>query len=94
MILLGFLIGDSSAQDKVYVFYPSVARPQAVQDKIQSSAPGVEVTVFGRYNDFTAKMEVEPAQMIITKPSLISQFSGYDVKLQTSLRESDHKCRR
>lgn len=77
-----FLVSNSSAQDKVYVFYPSVARPQAVQDKLQSGAQGVVVTVFGRYNDFTAKMEIEPAQMIITKPALISQFSGYDIKMK------------
>ncbi len=82
LILMVYLIGNSSAQDKVYVFYPSVARPQAIQDKIQSSAQGVEVTVYGRYNDFTAKMEMEPAQMIITKPALINKYDDYEVKIK------------
>jgi hypothetical protein len=81
-ILLGLLISNTSSQDKVYVFYPSIARPQAVQDKIQNSVKGAVVTVFGRYNDFTAKMEIEPAQIIITKPALIEQFSGYDLKVK------------
>jgi hypothetical protein len=59
-----------------------VARPQAVQDKIQKCVQGVDVIVFGRYNDFKAKMEIEPAQIIITKPALIEQFSGYDLKVR------------
>lgn len=82
LVLLVLRVSISFSQDKVYVFYPSVARPQAVQDKIQHSAHDVEVTVFGRYNDFTAKMELEPAQMIITKPALIKQFNNYEVKLK------------
>lgn len=81
LVLLVFLVSNSFSQDKVYVFYPSVARPQSVQDKIQNGVQGIVVTVFGRYNDFTAKMELEPAQMIITKPALIQQFSGYEVKM-------------
>jgi len=80
LILFVYLVSSSSALDKVYVFYPSVARPQAIQEKLQRSVLGAEVTVFGRYIDFTAKMEFEPAQMIITKPALIQQLSGYEVK--------------
>jgi hypothetical protein len=82
LIFLVYLAGSATALDKVYVFYPSVARPQAVQEKLQNSLQGVEVTVFGRYNDFTTKMEIEPAQMIITKPALIQQLSGYEIKLK------------
>jgi hypothetical protein len=81
-ILLVLWVSNSCSQDKLYVFYPTVARPQAVQDKIQKSVPGVEVTVFGRYADFTAKMEIEPAQMMITKPALVEQFSGYELKVK------------
>ncbi len=81
MTFLIFCVCNSFSQDKVYVFYPSVARPQTVQDKIQKSVQGVAVTVFGRYNDFTTKMETEPAQIVITKPSLIAQFSGYEIKM-------------
>jgi hypothetical protein len=81
-ILLVLFISNSLSQDNIYVFYPSVARPQAVQDKIQKCVQGVGVTVFGRYNDFKAKMEIEPAQIIITKPALIEQFNGYDLKVR------------
>jgi hypothetical protein len=84
LILLVFSISNSFSQDKVYVFYPTVARPQAVQDKIQKCVQGVEVTVFGRYNDFTTKMEIEPAQMVITKPALVEQFAGYEIKVKGS----------
>lgn len=82
LILLMLSASKSFSQDKVYVFYPSVARPQAVQEKITKSVQGVDVTVFGRYNDFIAKMEIEPAQMVITKPALIEQFGGYDIKIK------------
>lgn len=81
MTLLMLWVSNPLSQANVYVFYPSVARPQSVQDKIQKCVQGAEVIVFGRYNDFAAKMETEPAPIIITKPLLIEMFSGYEIKV-------------
>jgi hypothetical protein len=67
--------------DKLYVFFPTTARPQVVQEKLQQAYPGVEVTVFGRLNDFTAKIEIEPPEAILTKTPLIKQFDKYVIKV-------------
>lgn len=69
------------AQEKCYVFFPTTARPQAIQEKIQASLEGVTVTVFGRLNDLNAKIEIEPPDAIISKPALIEQFTDYSVTL-------------
>ena len=48
------------AEEKLYVFYPTTARPQTVQETLQEFFSGISVTVFGRYNDFSEKMATDP----------------------------------
>jgi hypothetical protein len=69
------------AQKNLYIFYPSIARPQTIQDKVEKVFQGTTVTVFGRYNDFSAKIELEPPDMVITKPMLIKQLNSYTTVL-------------
>jgi len=77
IFLLLLTLSTAFAQKNLYIFYPSIVRPQTIQDKVQKVFQGTTVTVFGRYNDFSAKIESEPPDMIITKPTLIKQLSSY-----------------
>lgn len=80
-LLALLLTAKVMSQEKLYVFYPTTARPQAMQDKMTSTFDGVAVTVFGRYNDFTAKIGMEPPDAVVTKPALIEQLGGYTISL-------------
>jgi hypothetical protein len=77
LFLLLLTISTISAQKNLYIFYPSIARPQTIQDKVEKIFQGTTVTVFGRYNDFSAKIELEPPDMVITKTLLIKQLDSY-----------------
>jgi len=85
-VLVLLLSTIPAAQEKLYVFYPTTTRPQVIQDRMSSSFDGVTVTVFGRYNDFTAKVGMDPPDAIITKPALISQIGGYTIVLNAQRR--------
>jgi hypothetical protein len=74
---VGYLIAD----EKMYVFYPTKARPQVVQDKLQKTYKNVMVTVFGRYIDFIKKIEIDPPTTILTKPKIIDQIGNYGISL-------------
>lgn len=77
ILLLLFTLTTVFAQKNLYIFYPSIVRPQTIQDKVEKVFQGTTVTVFGRYNDFSAKIEIEPPDIIITKPILIKQLGTY-----------------
>lgn len=79
--LVTLLCGMGIAEEKLYVFYPTMARPQAVQEKMQNSLGGVTVTVFGRFNDFNKKIEMEPPDAVITKTAVIKELLGFTVAL-------------
>lgn len=82
--LLAFLCSMalySFAEEKLYVFYPTTARPQTVQETLKESFSGVEVTVFGRYNDFNEKVATDPPDAVIAKPALIEQLGGFSIVL-------------
>lgn len=88
MVLTGtlwvLLFGMGTAKEKLYVFYPTTSRPQVVQDNLQSSLKGATVTVFGRFNDFSKKVEMEPPDVVITKTAVIEELSGFKVALNGS----------
>ena len=69
------------AEEKLYVFYPTTARPQTVQETLQEFFSGISVTVFGRYNDFSEKMATDPPDAVITKPVFIEQHGDYSITL-------------
>lgn len=68
--------------ERIYVFLPATIRPLAMQQKLAAVCPGVELTVFGRYEDFKAKVDADPPDAILTKPLLVSQFTGYSILLR------------
>jgi hypothetical protein len=76
-----FMVTDVMSQEKLYVFFPATIRPQAIQEKMTVAMKDVKVTVFGRYNDFTSKIMIEPPDAIITKPALIEQLGNYVISL-------------
>ncbi|MBN1576564.1 MAG: hypothetical protein JW913_08430 [Chitinispirillaceae bacterium] len=80
---MGFIFAASStfAQEKLYVFYPTTARPQTVQEKMQEHFNGVSVTVFGRCIDMSEKVAAEPPDAVLSKPALIEQMGNYTIVL-------------
>lgn len=75
---------DCAASESLYIFFPTTARPQMLQQLFNQSAPGVEVTVFGRYRDFFAFVQKEPPDAILTKGPVIDALASYTIKLTGS----------
>lgn len=71
-----------AADEKLYVFYPLTIRPQQVQELLQKNLTGVSVTVFGRVNDFKARIGLDPPDAILTKPALVEQLNGFIVSIK------------
>jgi hypothetical protein len=82
-LLLAFL-GDAVAGAKVFVFYPSLARPLAIQDALSKKCPGLDITVFGRLTDLQALVEREHPQAILAQNAVLKQFPEYRPRLQGS----------
>jgi hypothetical protein len=78
-VLLGS--GIIFAADKLYVFYPTTVRPQVVQQNLSKACPAAEVIVFGRYNDFIAKIALDSPAVVITKTIVLEQMTDYGIKL-------------
>ncbi len=58
---------------KLYVFYPTVVRPHILQKKLSEACPDFEITVFGRFADFKAKVELDKPHALLTKPDVLKQ---------------------
>jgi hypothetical protein len=86
--LLAFLIlvflGDALAGPKVFVFYPSLARPLAIQEALSKRCPGLKITVFGRLADLQALVEREHPEAILAQNAVLKQFPEYRPRLQGS----------
>lgn len=80
-IIICAIASTTCAEGKIYVFYPTTARPQAVQERLQNALGDLTVTVFGRQGDFQEKMNSDPPDAIITKPALIDGYFDYSVAL-------------
>lgn len=82
--LLPFLLALAGAAGsaKIYVFYPSMARPNVVQAALSGKAGGNEVTVFGRLADFTAMMTAAPPDVILVPKVLADQYKNFKVFLK------------
>jgi hypothetical protein len=86
-LILAFL-GSAAAGAKVFVFYPSLARPLAIQEALAKRCPQLEITVFGRLADLEAKVEDDPPQAILAQSAVLRQFPGYPPHLQGSRKGS------
>lgn len=87
LLVLAFL-GSAVAGAKVFVFYPSLARPFAIQSALAKRCPKLEITVFGRLADLQAMVESNPPQAILAQTPVLKQFPGYPPRLQGSFKGS------
>ncbi|MBD3418759.1 MAG: hypothetical protein GF398_01450 [Chitinivibrionales bacterium] len=77
VISLVLLLQGAFAGDKLFVFYPTPARPQTIQKELARSCPDFEVTVFGRYKDFVLRIKRESPAAIIAHPLIVDSCRGY-----------------
>lgn len=80
--LAAAILAAPALADKIYVFYPSMAKPNVVQAALQAKLSGHEVTVFGRLADFSSMVGQTPPEMILAPKALAEQFAGYKVFLK------------
>lgn len=67
---------------KVYVFYPTLIRPLALQEALAEKCPGLSITVFGRLTDFQAKVAADPPDALLAQAAVLAQFASYRPRLQ------------
>jgi hypothetical protein len=80
--LAALALAGSAWSEKIYVFYPSMARPNAVQSALQAKCGGSEITVFGRLADFTAMVSQTPPDVILAPKALADQFPAFKAFLK------------
>lgn len=81
-LLSVFLISNVFAVEKIYVFFPSNINSQSMQNTMTDLIKGVNITVFGRYNEFISRIKSEPPDAVITKTMLIKEQLGeYEILL-------------
>ena len=80
--LAAAILAAPAFADKIYVFYPSMAKPNVVQAALQAKLAGHEVTVFGRLADFTAMVGQTPPEVILAPKVLADQFAGFKTFLK------------
>jgi hypothetical protein len=78
--------GGSLAGAKVYVFFPSLLRPNAIQSAIADKCSGLDVTVFGRLADFQGQMTQSPPDAVVAPRSVLEQYASYKSVLKGSLK--------
>lgn len=73
---------------RIYVFFPSMTKPNAVQVALQAKCSGNDVTVFGRLADFAAMVAEVPPDAIVAPKPLVDRFSGFKIFLRGTHRGS------
>jgi hypothetical protein len=89
-LALAILLGSAGSQAgaKVYVFFPSLLRPNAIQSALSEKCSGLDITVFGRLADFQGQMTSAPPDGVIAPHAVLEQFAGYKSVLKGSLKGS------
>lgn len=68
------------AAESMYIYYPSVLKPNVVQQKIKDLDNTVDVTVFGKYRDFQTMVALNKPDVVLTKSEILPKLSGYQSK--------------
>ena len=89
--LAAAFLAASAWADKIYVFYPSMAKPNAVQAALQAKLAGNDVTVFGRLADFTAMVGQNPPDVIVAPKILADQFVAFKPFLKGTRKGATHE---
>ncbi len=71
-----------SANEKLYVFYPTIFRPGEVQEEMQAVFGEVAVTVFGRFKDFKQRLKSDAPDALLAKTDFIQALGEYKVALK------------
>lgn len=82
LIFVAIFFSRTGYSETLYVFYPTAARSQIVQKELSKACPGIEITVFGRYKDFRAKVGMNSPDAILTKDPVVRQIRGYLIKME------------
>ncbi len=84
-----FVLIFTGFAQKLYVFYPTTVRPYVLQAKLSEACPKIEITVFGRYTDFKAKVTMDQPDALLTKPEVLKQFPEYQKSLSGTKNNKD-----
>jgi len=63
-----------AGETKVYVFTVTSIRPHVLQKMLETSLPGMSVTVFGRVGDFSRALEEAPPDAALANSPVLSAF--------------------
>lgn len=75
---------------KLYVFLPGKARAHFMQENLSEACPNIDITVFGRYRDFSKLTESGNPEAILVAPEVLNDHPEYKVALQ-GLREGSSR---
>ncbi len=82
LFLLVFWVLHVPALEKIYVFFPSAVNSQSMQNIMTEQMKEANIIVFGRYNEFMARIKSEPPDAVITKTMLIKdQLNDFEILL-------------
>lgn len=82
LAFLAGLAGSAAQPPRLYVFYPALVRPLALQDALARRCPGLSVTVFGRLTDFQAKVAADDPEALLALPVVLRQYAEWQPRLQ------------
>lgn len=69
---------------RLYVFVNSVDKPRALQRRLETRMPRVDVTVFGRYRDFESALAEIPPDAVIASRLVLDEL-GFSPALQGTI---------
>lgn len=88
ILALSLGAGGSMAGPKVYVFFPSLLRPNAIQSSLAEKCSGLDITVFGRLADFQGQMTQAPPDAVVAPRSVLELYGTYKSVLKGALKGS------
>jgi hypothetical protein len=80
-LVFGLLLPQSLDAQRLFAYFPSTIRPQAIQNDLSDAVFGLEVVVFGRFRDFAAQVESERPDAVLTLPAVLEQLPEYKTLL-------------
>lgn len=86
--ILTLLMAPCSAKDKLFVFFPSLARPMAIQKILSLHIKGADIRVFARLEDFRTLVQAERPNAVLAQPAVLEAMGDYNLALQGTLKGS------
>jgi hypothetical protein len=75
----------AAAEPRLFVFVPTFERPRAVGEALTAGLPGLSITTFGRFADFSAAIAGEKPEGVLALGDTLSAL-GIEVALQGTVR--------